>query len=118
MLKIQFKRKKPVLKQDPYQPPVYENQYTERPFGQEFGQDNVSPFGDGDEFPSKPSVPIQQENDTCLFCGSEITSSHLSVTTKSGEHRIHPSCIVSGFALLANSIGLLFSWLKAKKGGK
>ena len=108
MLKIQFKRKKPVLEQNPYQPPAYENQYTEQPFGQEFGQDNA--------FIPEPNAPTQQALDTCLFCGSEITGSHLSVTTKTGEHCMHTSCIVSGFALLANSIGLLFSWLKEKKG--
>lgn len=107
-MKIQFKRKKPVLEQNPHQPPAYENQYIEQPFGREFAQDNV--------FIPEPNVPTQQGDDTCLFCGSDIAGSHLSVTTKSGEHRMHASCIVSGFALLANSIGLLFSWLKEKKG--
>lgn len=105
MLKIKFKKKKAVLEQNLYQPPAYENQYTE-PFGQEFG----------DKYPPETNIPASQALDTCLFCGSEITGSHLSVTTGSGEHCMHTSCIVSGFALLANSIGILFSWLKEKKG--
>lgn len=113
-MKIQFKRKKPALEQNPYQPPAYENQYTEQPFGQEFDQGNASPLGG--RYPPEANIPASQALDTCLFCGSEITGSHLSVTTKSGEHCMHTSCIVSGFALLANSVGLIFSWLKEKKG--
>lgn len=116
MLKIQFKRKKPVLGQNLYRPTAYENQYTEQPFGQEFDQGNASQFGIEDKYPPETNIPASQALDTCLFCGSEITGSHLSVTTKSGEHCMHTSCIVSGFALLANSIGFLFSWLKEKKG--
>jgi hypothetical protein len=115
-MKIQFKRKKPVLEQNMSQPPAYENQYIEQPFGEEFGRGNASPFGVEDKYPPEANIPAQQALDTCLFCGSEITGSHLSVTTKSGEHCMHTSCIASGFVLLANSVGFLLSWLKEKKG--
>lgn len=107
MLKIQFKRKKGDAAAQSSQHPVSGNQQASSLFAQEFGQANAPAH--------TPGAPVSQEDDSCLFCGSEITGAHLSVIIKKEEHRIHPSCIVSGFALLANGVGLLFSWLKERK---
>jgi hypothetical protein len=106
MLKIQFRRKLPLVA-----PPVGQNYsagpFSQQPFGQPFGQKHVAANTAG--------IPCSQETNTCLFCGGEITGSHLEVSTKSGGHRIHMGCVASGFALLANDLGLLFNWLKERR---
>jgi len=118
MLKIQFKKKKPLAEAVPVSPPPSEWPHVEsfeQGFGTElFGQSFRQGFEQENTAAPAASIPIPQEPDTCLFCGSEVTGSHLSVTTKSGEHCIHPSCIVSGFALLANGVGLFFHWLSGR----
>ena len=121
MLRIQFKKKKPLVERKPAQSPS-----SEWPLGEQFGQSSRQGF-EADPFGQPSKQDFEQENidvgagnipnqelDTCLFCGSEITGSHLSVTTKSGEHCMHASCIVSGFALLANGVGLFFHWLSGR----
>lgn len=110
MLKIQFKRKKP-----PEIPPPESSYRGDFVFGANPPNEG-SLFGQDDIFAAQPqAVQAQPIDNSCLFCGSEIEGSHLLVTTKGGEHYVHPSCIVSGFALLANGVGILLAWLSQKK---
>jgi len=121
MLKIQFRRKLPtelaVPMTAPSAPPAEQGfPAAADPFGQLFGPPPGQPFGGQAHVAAGAAgIPCSQETNTCLFCGGEITGSHLEVSTKSGGHRIHTGCVVSGFALLANGLGLLLNWLKERR---
>lgn len=97
MFKIQFRKKKlqPNLQySDPYRD-QYPNHYTDE-----------DPFYDHHQEP-----PDMEEFSTCIMCGDLITGSHITVTTKSGEHCLHPSCIVASFALIINGFSLLVDFI-------
>lgn len=47
----------------------------------------------------------------CVICNSPVTGSHLVVITKSTEYYLHPSCLLSGFALVLNGCNLLIKLL-------
>ncbi|MCF6147660.1 MAG: hypothetical protein E3K37_03275 [Candidatus Kuenenia sp.] len=68
-----------------------------------------------DEYYSVPhDVPYQQGLE-CLFCNSPIAGAHLVVITKNNEYYLHPSCILSGFALIVNGFNLLIQLLFSRK---
>lgn len=101
MFKVQFRKKIPPNTQysETY-PEQYPPHYQEEEPFYEYGQE--SPY-------------TTQEFSTCLFCGDLVTGSHLSITTKSGEHLLHPSCIISSFALIINGFSMFTSFLFRKK---
>ncbi len=43
----------------------------------------------------------------CLFCNNPISGAHLVVTTRQTEYYLHPSCILSSFALILNGFGFI-----------
>lgn len=115
MLRIQFKKKKLVAEQEVFrqQPStVYGGQRTTSLFGEGFGgtvEQNNPPT-------REPNGQPQQDDGTCVCCGNDITGPHLVVTIKNGDHCIHTNCIVSGFAMLFNGLGLLIGWIMDRKG--
>jgi len=103
MFKVQFRKKK-VQPNLHYSDP---NQYADDDPFYGYGQEQYP-----DHYFQEPQYP--QELPTCLFCDGLIAGSHLVVTTKTGEHCMHPSCIVSGFTLIINGFGLLVNFLFRK----
>lgn len=102
MFKVQFRKKKVQPNShysDAYQE-QYQNQYTDDDPFCEYAQE---------EYPEH-----YQEIPTCLFCDGLIGGSHLAIKTKTGEHCMHPSCIVSGFSLIINGFALFMSFLFKK----
>lgn len=108
MFKIQFRKKK-------RHPDAYQGQYN----GQYADNDPFYGYGQEQSFDHySPEPEYLQDLPTCIFCDGLVAGSHLAITTKSGDHCMHPSCLVSGFALLVNGFGLLMSLFKNnKKGG-
>ncbi|HHT9137246.1 MAG TPA: hypothetical protein ACFYEK_08405 [Candidatus Wunengus sp. YC60] len=99
MFKIQFRKKK---------------LQSNMPYANQF-QDPYSYSDDTDPYHGYDREPLDnQEFVTCLFCDGLITGSHLAITTKTGEHCMHPSCLVSGFTLIVNGFGMLVNFLFRK----
>lgn len=105
VFKIQFKRKR--LHLNTHYSDAFHNQYADDDPFYKYSQE---------EYPEHYSQESQypQEIPTCLFCDGLIGGSHLAITTKTGEHCMHPSCIVSGFSLIINGFGLFMSFLFKK----
>ncbi len=102
MFKLKFKRKM---------------QQTSPQFSEEY-QDFIDPdYADGyNPYPGEyyQDIPHPQGFE-CVICNSPVTGSHLVVITKHTEFYLHPSCLLSGFALVLNGFNLLMKLLFTKK---
>lgn len=103
MFKLKFKR--------------YKTQQTGPQFSEEYpgfidpdDADGYNPYP-GEYYQDAPHLQGYE----CLICNSPITGAHLVVITKRNEYYLHPSCILSGFALVLNGFGLLVKLLLTRK---
>lgn len=101
MFKLKFKRKM---------------QQTSPQFSEEY-QDFTDHYEDGyNPYPGEYYQDIHHlQGYECVICNSPVTGSHLVVITKRTEYFLHPSCLLSGFALVLNGFNLLIKLLFTRK---
>lgn len=105
MFKLKFKR--------------YKTQQANPPFSEEYhGAEFIDPDCADEYNPYMheyyQDAPYPQGYE-CLICNSPVTGSHLVVITNRTEYYLHPSCILSGFALVLNGFNLIIKLLFTKK---
>lgn len=105
MFKLKFKRK------TQHAGPQFSGEYPE--FSDNEYANGYDPYTG--EYYQEISHPQGYE---CLICNSPITGSHLVVLTRHTEYYLHPSCILSGFALVLNGFNLLIKLFVTRKEGR
>ena len=98
---------------------MFKIQFRKKRMPQDFDTD---PFQNQNSYPdegihaSEYGAYNLESLDTCIICDDSITNGHLVVTITSGKYCVHPSCLLSGLALLVNGCSMLFGlFLKRKK---
>ena len=104
MFKLKFKRYKAQQANPPFSEGYPDHEFIDPDYTGEYNPINEYHH----------DMPYQQGCE-CLFCNSPITGSHLIVITKRNEYYLHPSCILSGFALILNGFNLLIKLLFTRK---
>lgn len=105
MFKLKFKRYKAQQANPPFSEGYPDHEFIDTDYADEYNPHMNEYHRD---------MPYQQGCE-CLFCNSTITDSHLVVITKRNEYYLHPSCILSGFALVLNGFNLLIKLLFTRK---